>query len=105
MSLKSGMRHRAVSINHVRRGFNANRVILLRVLNAHEFMAAAVRQSAFDEETYKRMYFTQVIEDWDHLAGFVKRYRRLKNKNTHYQEVQKFVVRWKKNPLKAENDK
>ena len=71
------------------------------VLNAYEFMAAGVREKAFDENTYKRMYFYNVVTDWPLLENFIKRYREIKNSETLYQEFQLLAAHWKKHPLRA----
>jgi hypothetical protein len=79
----------------------ANRKILLHVLSRYEFIAAGVREGAFDEKIYKRMYYTNVITDWDKLETFVRELRINRNNNTPFQELQRLVRKWKKHPLKA----
>ncbi len=71
------------------------------VLNAYEFMASGVREESFDEETYKRMYFTNVTRDWEVAAGLVTVMRR-KHGGTLYQDFQWLADRWKSNPLKKD---
>jgi hypothetical protein len=71
------------------------------VLNAYEFMASGVREESFDEETYKRMYFTNVTRDWDVAAGLVMVMRK-KHGGTLYQDFQWLADRWKSNPLKRD---
>jgi Domain of unknown function (DUF4760) len=68
------------------------------VLNAYEFMVAEVREKAFDEMTYKRMYFTNVVRDWPILEKLVKEYRGIRGA-TVYREFEWLASRWIKNPL------
>ncbi len=72
------------------------------VLNAYEFMASGLREGAFDELVYKRMYYTNVVRDWDLLTGFVAGYRTSRG-NTLYQDFQWLAGRWKKKKLKADS--
>jgi hypothetical protein len=85
------------------------RLALLAVLNSYEFMAAGLREGAFDEKTYQRMYQTNVIKDWRALEGFAKKYRELWNlpgaDSTVYQEFERLYVRWTEHPLKADRRK
>jgi hypothetical protein len=68
------------------------------VLNAYEFMAAGVREKAFDEKTYKRMYFSNVVADWKTLQPLVAEYRNLRGP-TLYQEFEWLASRWVQHPL------
>ena len=69
------------------------------VLNSYEFMAAGVREKAFDEMTYKRMYFTNVVTDWPILKPFVMEYRKSRGP-TVYQEFEWLASRWTDSRLK-----
>jgi hypothetical protein len=79
----------------------ADRKILLHVLSRYEFIATGVREGAFDARIYKRMYYTNVITDWDKLETFVLELRINRNNNTPFQELERLVRKWKKHPLKA----
>jgi len=79
----------------------ANRKILLHVLSRYEFIATGVREGAFDAKIYKRMYYTNVIADWDKLETFVRELRINRNNNTPFQELERQVRKWKMHPLKA----
>jgi len=78
-----------------------NRKIVLRVLSRYEFMAAGVNEGDFDAKIYQRMYYTNVIADWNNLEAFVLELRESRNTDTPFQELQKLVQKWKKHPLKA----
>ena len=79
----------------------ADRKILLHILSRYEFIATGVREGAFDAKIYKRMYYTNVIADWDKLETFVRELRINRNNNTPFQELERLVRNWKKHPLKA----
>jgi hypothetical protein len=70
------------------------------VLNAYEFMAAGVREKAFDEKTYKRMYYSNVVTDWGILRSFVLEYRKTRGP-TVYQEFEWLASRWAGDPLET----
>lgn len=78
-----------------------DRKILLHVLSRYEFIATGVREGAFDAKIYKRMYYTNVIADWDRLETFVRELRMDRNNNTPFQELQRLVREWKRRPLRA----
>jgi hypothetical protein len=75
------------------------RQAIITILNTHKFMASGVRDRAFEERTYKRLFYTNVINDWRHLRAFVDKYR-TKGGRTNYQDFQWLAERWAKNPLK-----
>ena len=74
---------------------------ILRVLNNYEFIAAGIRESALDEEIYKRVQYSVCIKDWDALSGFVMEFRRNTQRPTLFQEFEFLAKRWKKDPLKS----
>ncbi len=49
---------------------------IFTVLNSYEFMANGVQTGAFDETTYKRVYFSTVIDHWALFQDFVEKYRK-----------------------------
>jgi len=69
------------------------------VLNRYEFIAAAIREKALDEDLFKRMQYTVVIRDWDVLCPFVMELRRLDKHPTLFQEFHWLSARWQKKPL------
>jgi hypothetical protein len=79
----------------------ANRRLILSILSRYEFMAAGLREGAFDEPIYQRMYYTNIIDDWDNLEAFIVALRIQRKTQTPFQELQQLVLRWKKHPLKA----
>jgi hypothetical protein len=77
-----------------------NRRLVLSILSRYEFMASGLREGAFDEGVYKRMYYTNVLNDWANLEAFVIALRIDRHVQTPYQELQQLIQRWKKHPLK-----
>ena len=84
---------------------------IMKVLNMHEFVAAGIREKAYDEKLYKRMQCSVTIRDWDALNGFVTELRtqiraKIDDKNdgkTFYQDFEWIALKWKKKPLKPRN--
>jgi hypothetical protein len=76
---------------------------ILEVLNAHEFVAAGIRQGAFDEQTYKRMQWSVLVRDWAALETYVMELRNSRGRPTLYQEFQWLAKKWNKKSLKTEN--
>jgi hypothetical protein len=80
------------------------------VLNSYEFMASGLRTGAFDEETYKRMYYNTVVAHWSLFHEFIDKYReKFRQENpgvaglaadTLYQDFQILSTKWLKHPLK-----
>jgi Domain of unknown function (DUF4760) len=64
-------------------------------------MAAGIRQGAFDEKTYQRMYFVTIQSDWQFLAAFVQGLQKQRGK-TLFQELERLVNRWREDPLKED---
>ncbi len=72
---------------------------ILRVLNQYEFIAAGIKESALDEDIFKRVQYSVCIKDWELLSGFVMEFRHQSNRNTLFQEFEHLAKRWKKKPL------
>lgn len=72
------------------------------VLNNYEFIAAGIKEGAFDEEIYKRMKRSILIRDWDALAAYVAEIRRRTGREKIYIEFQWLAERWKKSEIKPE---
>jgi hypothetical protein len=75
---------------------------ILLLLNNYEFIAAGIRESALDEEIYKRVQYSVLVKDWDALSGFVMEFRRTEGRPTLFQEFEYIAKRWKKKRLKAD---
>ena len=83
------------------------------VLNSYEFMATGLKTGAFDKKTYKRMYYTNVVDNWNVLKDFVFRYREKYRKQhgsvagrrseTIFQDFENLAEKWKKRPLRADH--
>ncbi len=77
---------------------------IFKVLNGHEFIAAGIRQKAYDESLFKRMQCSTVIRDWNALSGFIMEFRntikgKVSNPETFYQDFEWLANRWMKDPL------
>lgn len=69
---------------------------VLDILNTNEFIAVGIRESAFDEKTYKRLSRSRFIRDWDTLEPYVVEFRRTRGISTLFTEFQWLAERWKK---------
>jgi hypothetical protein len=78
-----------------------DRFVLFSIANRYEFIAAGLRESAFDKEVYKRVYYSSAVRDWDHLAPLIYAYRNSSHRPTAFQEFERLVEEWKRKPLKA----
>jgi len=76
---------------------------ILLVLNNYEFIAAGIRESALDEEIYKRVQYSVLVKDWDALSGFVMEFRRIEDRPTLFQEFELLAKRWKKKKLRVDS--
>lgn len=72
------------------------------LLNNYEFIAAGIKEGAFDEEIYKRMTRSILIRDWDAFSAYVAELRRQTKREKIYIEFQWLVERWKKSEIKPE---
>lgn len=68
-------------------------------LNNYEFIASGIRESAFDENIYKRMRYSIMMKDWAALKPLIFEIRRHQDRPTLYQEYEWLCCRWEKNPL------
>ena len=73
---------------------------ILDVLNAYEFVSSGIREGAFDEKIYKRVFCSMLIRDWEATAGFVLELRNTTGKKTLFQDYEKLARRWERRPLK-----
>lgn len=78
-----------------------NRKAILTVANHYEFMAVAIHQGAFDEDTYKALEYSNVMRNWTVLKDFIEEARAVHANQTWFQDFEKLVNDWKKNPLKT----
>ncbi len=72
---------------------------IIKILNMHEFIAAGIREGAYDERLYKRMQYSTTIRDWEALNGFIAEFRRRIKRSTLWQEFEWLAKRWQKDPL------
>jgi len=73
---------------------------IMQVLNHHEFIAVGIRLGAFDENTYKATQHGIVTRLWDDAEGFINGIRQMRKSNTPFQDLERIVLHWKRNPLK-----
>ena len=74
-------------------------IAILAILNFREFVAAGIREKAFDEAMFKRIQFSVVTRDWKNCEGFVVELRKARNRPTLFQEYQWLAERWIADPL------
>jgi hypothetical protein len=77
-------------------------VAIRAVLNFREFVAAGIREKAFDEQMYKRVQYSVIVRDWDSFEGFIRELRKTRNRPTLFQEFQLLAERWRAKPLKTD---
>jgi len=82
---------------------SAEYVNILLVLNAHEFVSSGIREGAFDEYTYKRLRYFNLVLEWNALSAFVQEFQKLKGSNTLFQDFAWLGRRWVNKPLKADS--
>jgi hypothetical protein len=75
---------------------------ILAVLNFREFVAAGIREKAFDEAMYKRIQYSVILRDWNSFEGFIRELRKARNRPTLFQEFQMLAQRWQNAPLKTD---
>lgn len=90
--------------------FNAALIVLGRL----EVLAGGIREGVFDEYTFKRAYFTTIVEVIAGHADFIEAYRIHCQKkktagaatalNTVYQDIKWLVTRWQNRPLKESRE-
>lgn len=69
-------------------------------LDTLEFIAVGIRLGAFDEEVYKELQCSKVINTWNSVAALVMDLREEKKPLTLYQDIEQLAERWKANPIK-----
>lgn len=69
-------------------------------LDTLEFIAVGIRLGAFDEDVYKQLQCSKVINTWNSVAALVMDLREEKKSSTLYQDIEQLAERWKANPLK-----
>jgi len=74
------------------------RQAVLTLLNSYEFMATGLREGAFDEQTYRRMYAVNALRDWAFLFPFIQILQERVGP-TVYREFAMLIERWKEHPL------
>ncbi|PIT07246.1 DUF4760 domain-containing protein [Snodgrassella communis] len=67
---------------------------ILDVLNNYEFMAAGIKEGAFDEEIYKRMKRSLIIKDWEKLELYVRALRKREQRDRLFSEFQWLAEKW-----------
>ena len=75
---------------------------ILNVLNFQEFVAAGIRENAFDEAMFKRIQFSVVTRDWRSCQGFVMELRNARSRPTLFKEFQWLAERWIADPLESD---
>ncbi|WP_218966857.1 DUF4760 domain-containing protein [Snodgrassella alvi] len=68
--------------------------MILDVLNNHEFMAAGIKEGAFDEEIYKCMKRSLIIKDWEKLELYVRALRKREQRDRLFSEFQWLAEKW-----------
>ncbi len=71
------------------------------LLNRYEFIAQSIHNGAFEDKIYKQMQYNNIVNMWNRLRPLVYEIRNLQKCDTHYQEFEKLVDKWKKKPLKV----
>ncbi|WP_439242355.1 DUF4760 domain-containing protein [Lonepinella sp. BR2474] len=67
---------------------------ILDILNNYEFMASGIKEGAFDEEIYKRMKCSLIIQDWEILDIYVKALRKRENRPKLFCEFEWLATKW-----------
>lgn len=68
---------------------------ILDILNNYEFMAAGIREGAFDEEIYRRMKCSLIIRDWDVLEVYIVATRKRESRPKLFIELEWLAKKWK----------
>jgi hypothetical protein len=72
---------------------------IMRILNSHEFVAAAIHHGALDECLYRDMQNAVVMRDWNAMQSAVMELRKVWKVRTLFCEFEKLAVRWDKRPF------
>jgi hypothetical protein len=73
---------------------------VLEVLNWYEFIAAGVREGAFDYKMFHRLMYGIICRDWKKLHVFVTQLRSSSGSKTTFQEFEWLANDYAKHPLK-----
>jgi hypothetical protein len=95
------LRHAPLDFTNLTREGNEGdpvRQAILTLLNSYEFMATGLREGAFDEQTYRRMYAVNAKRDWAFLFPFIQTLQH-RVSPTVYREFAMLIKRWEDNPL------
>lgn len=75
---------------------------VLTLLNHYEFIAAGIKEGAFDEEIYKRMKRSIIIRDWGAFSAYVIERRRCLQRDKLWAEFEWLAKRWQNSEIKPE---
>lgn len=67
---------------------------ILDILNNYEFMASGIQEGAFDEEIYKRMKRSLIIQDWEILDIYVQALRKREKRPKLFCEFEWLAKKW-----------
>ena len=76
-----------------------HRHYVLKVLNLREITASAINQGILDENTYKQIFYSLVLLDWEDLKDVIYAIRKEQKNETLFQDFESLVRRWQKQPL------
>ncbi|MEH6477094.1 MAG: DUF4760 domain-containing protein [Sneathiella sp.] len=76
-----------------------NRIIILRILNDFEFIAAGINSGIIDEEFYKMCSETNFVTNWNKLRTVVSDIRETKEKDTFFVQFEILAVKWGGKPI------
>lgn len=76
-----------------------HRHYILKVLNLRETTALAINQGILDENTYKQIFYSLVLADWEDLKYVVYAIRKKQKSETLFQDFESLVRRWQIHPL------
>lgn len=68
-------------------------------LNYHEFVAQSIMQKALDENMYKQMQYTNLMNFWKSSKEAVIYIRKKTGVATLYQDLEWLVERWHREPI------
>lgn len=78
---------------------------LMLVLNRNEFYASAINTGLLDEILFKRVHCSNILKIWDKLYPTVNQIRQVAKKDTIFKDLEILSLKWKANPLKADDIK
>lgn len=77
---------------------------LKKVLNEQELIAVGIREKAFNEEIYKQMQYTGIVNLWNATEKMVYFIRKQRQSKTIYRDFERLAKKWKANPLRPIDD-